>query len=279
MAGDSKIRPGAAGRSGEFSNRHTSGSGTFALGDVAVTLLVSPRARRMRLRVDPRTRAVLLTVPRRVSARRAMAWAAGHREWVEATLAAIPAGTPIRPGAMVPLHDRPHLVDWSPDRPRRIEAVDGRLVAGGPIDGLEARIIRWLKGRAQALLEAETRDLASRAGVAVARVGVGDPVSRWGSCSGRGTIRYSWRLVMAPDYVRQATVAHEVAHLVHMNHSPEFHALVESLLGWDPRPARSWLRREGAALHRIGKPQQGHFEPDGARRSGNHDEPGIQNHL
>jgi predicted metal-dependent hydrolase len=217
-------------------------------------MLVSPRARRMRLRVDPRTRAVLLTVPRRVSTRRAMAWAAGHREWLEATLAAIPAGTPIRSGALIPLRGRPHLIDWSADRPRRIEVADGRLLAGGPLDGLEARVLRWLRAQAQTLLEAETRELGERAGVRVERVGTGDPVSRWGSCSSSGTIRYNWRLIMAPDHVRQATVAHEVAHLVHMNHSPEFHALVESLLGRDPKPARAWLRREGAALHRIGKP-------------------------
>ena len=236
-----------------FSPGRPRAADAFTLGGVAVTFCVSPRARRLRLRVDPRTRTVLLTVPRRVSTRRAMAWAAGHRDWVEAALAAIPAATPIGPGAQVPLHGRLHSVDWSPGRPRRIEVADGRLVAGGPIEGLEARVLRWLKARAQALLEAETRAVADRAGVAIARVGVGDPVSRWGSCSAGGTIRYSWRLVMAPDFVRQATVAHEVAHLVHMNHSPEFHALVELLLGRDPKPARAWLRREGAALHRIGK--------------------------
>lgn len=229
------------------------GDGEFTLGGVPVTLQVSPRARRLRLRVDPRTRAVLLTVPRRVSARRAMAWAAGHREWVEAALAAIPAATPIAPGAAIPIEGVPHLIDWDPARPRRIELADGRLLAGGPVEGIEPRILRWLKARAQAKLEAESRALADRAGARLARVGVGDPVSRWGSCSSGGTIRYSWRLIMAPEFVREATVAHEVAHLVHMNHSPQFHALVEQLLGRDPRPARAWLRREGAALHRIGK--------------------------
>ncbi|MDP8994550.1 MAG: M48 family metallopeptidase, partial [Pseudomonadota bacterium] len=85
------------------------------------------------------------------------------------------------------------------------------------------------------------------------RVAVGDPISRWGSCSSSAAIRYSWRLILAPDWVRRATVAHEAAHLVHMNHGPAFHALVGELLGEDPRPAWLWLRREGAALHRIGR--------------------------
>jgi len=89
--------------------------------------------------------------------------------------------------------------------------------------------------------------------VKVSKVGVGDPVSRWGSCSASGTIRYSWRLVLAPDFVRRATVAHEVAHRVHLNHGRDFHALVATLLGADPAPARAWLRREGAGLHRFGR--------------------------
>ena len=225
----------------------------FTLGCVPVTVRVSPRARRMRLKVDPRTRAVLLTVPRRTSQRRALAWAAEHQAWVEATLAAIPEAAPITPGGFIPLFGRPHRIDWHPARPRRIEAAADCIIAGGPADGLEARLVRWLKGQAAAVLERETRELAARAGVVASRIAVGDPLTRWGSCSARGAIRYSWRLVMAPDFVRRATVAHEVAHLVHMNHGPEFHALVRTLLGADPRPGRAWLRREGAALHQIGR--------------------------
>ena len=207
----------------------------------------------MRLKVDTRTRTVLLTVPRRVSQRRALAWAAGHRDWVEAALAAIPDAAPIVPASSIPYLGVPRRIDWDPGRPRRIEVEPDRLIAGGPVDGLEARVLRWLRAQALALLDRETREIAATAGVAVVRIGVGDPGSRWGSCSSSGTIRYSWRLVMAPEFVRRATVAHEVAHLVHLNHSPKFHALVEQLLGEDPKPARTWLRKEGAALHRVGR--------------------------
>jgi predicted metal-dependent hydrolase len=213
---------------------------------------LSPRARRLRLRVDPRTRSVTLTVPRRVSQRRALAWAAGQRAWIEQALAAIPERQPFAPGTDVPLYGLPYRLDWDPSRPRRIERGTGRLVAGGPLEGLEGRVLRWLKAEALGLLSRETVVLADRAGVTAARIGIGDPVSRWGSCSASGTIRYSWRLILAPEFVRKATVAHEVAHLVHLNHGPDFHMLVQELLGADPRPARAWLRREGAALHRIG---------------------------
>jgi predicted metal-dependent hydrolase len=217
-----------------------------------VRLAVSDRARVMRLRVDRRTGEVVLTVPRRTSRRKALDWASGHREWIERQLARVEPALAIGPGSLVPLEDMPHRVDWDPARPRVPRLEPGLILAGGPLDGLEARILRWLRRHALDLLGRETAEYAAKAGVSVSRVAVGDPVSRWGSCSSSGAIRYSWRLVLAPAFVRRATVAHEVAHRVHMNHGPEFHALVEALLGADPKPARLWLRRRGAALHRIG---------------------------
>ena len=218
-----------------------------------LTLKVSPRAKVMRLRVDQRTGTVLLTIPRRVSRRRALDWAAGQRQWIEDALASIAPTVAIAPGTTLPIEGEPHVVDWDPSRPRRIELSDGRLVAGGPEEGLEARILRWLKGRARDVLSEETAFYAARAGRKAARVSVGDPLSRWGSCSSSGAIRYSWRLILAPAFVRRATVAHEVAQRVHMNHGPKFHALVAELLGSDPAPARLWLRRHGSALHWIGR--------------------------
>src|ERR1044072_7705822 len=101
------------------------------VGGARVSLRVSPRARRLRLHVDPRTRAVTLTVPKRTSQRHAFAWAAGHRAWVEAALAAIPETMPFAPGAIVPFCGIAHRLDWDPVRPRRIERGEGRLVMGG----------------------------------------------------------------------------------------------------------------------------------------------------
>lgn len=207
----------------------------------------------MRLRIDPATGGVLLTIPKRQSHARALRWAEGQQAWIEAALAGLPAAMPIEADGEIPYRGELCRIGWRADRPRRVLAVPGRLEIGGPLDGLEARLLRWLKGEARRLLDLETREFAAKAGVTVSRVGVGDPVSRWGSCSSSGAIRYSWRLILAPDWVRRATVAHEVAHRVHMDHSARFHALVETLLGADPAPARRWLRREGAMLQRVGR--------------------------
>lgn len=213
----------------------------------------SAQAKTMRLRVDPRTGAVSLTVPRRASLKRALAWAAEQQSWIDGQLAAVPAPAAIAPGEFIPLHGIPHRIDWSPDRPRAPHVENERIVTGGPADTLEARLLRWLRSHALAVLTRETHEYAAKACVTVDKVGVGDPLSRWGSCSSSGTIRYSWRLILAPDHVRRATVAHEVAHRVHMNHGPDFHALVAKLFEGDPAPARAWLKREGAGLHRFGR--------------------------
>lgn len=196
---------------------------------------------------------MLLTVPPRVSRRKALEWAAGQQSWIEAALAGMPSAAPVAPGESIPYLGEPHHLDWRPDRPRSVRIEPGRLCVGGPLEGLEQRMLRWLKVEARKMLERETREFAAKSGVAVSRVGIGDPVSRWGSCSISGAIRYSWRLILMPDWVRRATVAHEVAHRTHMNHGPQFHALVEELLGADPTPARRWLRREGQAIQRFGR--------------------------
>ena len=104
---------------------------------------------------------------------------------------------------------------------------------------------------AKAVLEAETLAMAQVHGLIVASVGTGDTRSRWGSCTSSGAIRYSWRLILAPAWVRRSTVAHELAHLLHMDHSPAFHAAHARIYGEDPRPARAWLKAHGAGLHRY----------------------------
>lgn len=148
-------------------------------------------------------------------------------------------------------------ITWRADA-ARLPVIDGDLLlVGGPVDMVPRRVEAWLRRLALALLEADTAFYAARSGVLVTGVAIGDARGRWGSCAHHGAIRYSWRLVLAPPAVRRATAAHEVAHRVHMNHSPAFHALVAELYGRDPAPERAWLRVHGAALHWFGRSPEG----------------------
>lgn len=212
-----------------------------------------PRARRARLSVDPATGAVRLTLPKRAALAPALRWAEAHGEWIAEQRAKLPVPRPFVPGATIPMGDGDVTIIWDETASRRVSRVGDWLHCGGPIDGLSRRIMAWLKREALAVLSAETAEFAGRVGVTVSGVSVGDPKARWGSCASSGMIRYSWRLILMPDRVRRATVAHEVAHRVHMNHGPEFHALVDQLVGDDAGAARVWLRRHGAALHWLGR--------------------------
>ena len=210
-------------------------------------------SRRLRLRYDD-TRGVLrLTCPPRTSRKAALAWALDQREWIETQLAnAVPA-EPFVPGAVVPVEGADTLLIWSETAPRAPQHVVGGLRCGGPAAGFERRIAAFLKRRALEVMSAEVTEFASAAGVAPRSVSVGDAGSRWGSCSSDRRIRLSWRLILAPVPVRRFVVAHEVAHLVHLNHGPEFKTLEARLCGPGLAEAKAALRRVGTRLRRIGR--------------------------
>ena len=218
-----------------------------------VEIVRNARARRAKLSVDPASGRVRLILPPRTPVKAALRWVEGQQAWIAAQQARLPRPRPFVPGGTVPFGDETLTIDWCETTSRRIVRDGDILRCGGPRDGLARRIESWLKREALRVLSEETAEFAARAGVGVTKVAIGDPRARWGSCTSSGAIRYSWRLILAPAFVRRATVAHEVAHRVHMNHGPEFHALVERLDEADPDRSRAWLRVNGAALHWVGR--------------------------
>lgn len=218
---------------------------------VPVRVCRSARARSYRLTIDGTRGGVRLSLPARANLKRALGWAQAHEGWVRAQLAKQPAVTLLVDGATFPLEGREVTICWQADAPRTIRIDGDRLTLGCAAESVGPRILRWLKTRARSVLEAETRAMAADHGLVVASVGVGDPRSRWGSCTSNGAIRYSWRLILCPPDVRRATVAHELAHLLHMDHSPAFHAAHARILDGDPKPARAWLKAQGGGLHRY----------------------------
>ena len=115
------------------------------------------------------------------------------------------------------------------------------------------RIERFLKTLALERISDDVAEFAAKAGVSVRSVAVGDASSRWGSCSSEARLRLSWRLILAPPDVRRYVVAHEVAHLKHMNHGPDFKAFEAWLFGPGVAEAKAELRRLGPRLRRVGR--------------------------
>jgi predicted metal-dependent hydrolase len=219
--------------------------------DVALIVQRNGRSRRMRMRFDGLGDRALLTIPARTSLRAALDWAREQSGWVEGQRSRACARVVLAGGTTLPVEGEPLLIVATGLPGRQIRHQDDRLLVSGPADHVGGRTLRWLKARAKGVLAQETQAMAARHGLPLRRVSIGDPRARWGSCSARGDIRYSWRLILAPPYVRLATVAHEVAHLKHMHHGPGFHALVRDISPVDPNRARAWLRDEGAGLHRY----------------------------
>ncbi|MGE4430019.1 MAG: M48 family metallopeptidase [Sphingobium sp.] len=209
------------------------------------------RARGYRLRYDAGNRRLLLSVPARGGLKAALSWAQTQEAWVRTQMSKAPDRVMLKPGALVPVEGVERRIHWDRSLPRTPRLLADRIEVGGPEDQVGARVLRWLRAHALATLTRETLEIAAREDLRVTSIRTGDPRSRWGSCTTGGAIRYSWRLILAPPEVRLATVAHEVAHLLHMDHSPAFHAAHARLLGTDPAPARQWLRAHGAGLHRI----------------------------
>lgn len=218
---------------------------------VPLIVLRHARARRMRLRFDAVKGEARLTIPPRAALRGALAWAAEQAGWIERQRGDERGAVRIADGALLPVEGRMVRLVATGTPGRGVALEEDVLIVGGPVELAGGRALRWLKTWARQVLTVETQALAARNGLRLGPVSIGDPRSRWGSCATSGAIRYSWRLILAPAHVRQATVAHEVAHLKHMNHGPDFHALVRAISPVDPDAARAWLRREGAGLHRY----------------------------
>ncbi len=210
------------------------------------------QSRSMRLRYDPGARVVRITIPTWASEREALALAHGHRDWIATQMAEAVPAHPLGPGAELAFMGRALTVDWHPDYPRTPTVIDDILRIGGPEELLSGRITRWLQAQAKQVYADDLAFYCARADAPLPRLSIGDARSRWGSCSSRGGIRMNWRLIMAPPQVRRSVVAHEVAHLKHMDHSARFYAHLDAIFDGNRRACDAWLKAHGRGLRAVG---------------------------
>jgi predicted metal-dependent hydrolase len=219
-------------------------------------LSVNPRARRLSIRIDARVGEAVLIAPSERKLAEVVAFARTKADWMRERLAERPQGTPIQPGAVIDLFGRPtRLISTGGAGAARLtEDADGPLIAsGGEGEAYARRVENLFKRVARDTLQTRTDVHLRTLGQRPVTLSIADPKSRWGSCSPHNrSIRYSWRVVMAPPAVIDYLAAHEVAHLVHADHSPAYWAVVQRLVG-DHRPFRKWLRENGPALHAVGR--------------------------
>ena len=222
-------------------------------GPLPVTVRRNARAKRMILRLAPGASGVVVTAPRQVSGRAIAEFLERHKGWVEERLTRTPAQIAVTDGATIPFRgENLRLVFAEGRRANRFETIDGVpcLMVGGDSRHFARRVVDTLKREARADLQAAVDRHALVGGVRPRSLSLKDTRSRWGSCSSDRRLAFSWRIVMAPPDVLDYLAAHEVAHLVEMNHGPDFWALCRRLCP-EMDTGRDWLKRKGAGLHAI----------------------------
>jgi len=225
-------------------------------GGSTLLLSVNPRARRISIRIDARAGRAVVVAPRERLLADAVAFARSKAGWIAERLEARVEGRPLEPGQTIPLHGRDTRLEatGTASAARLVEAADGPVIrSGGEGEAFARRVENLLKREARTALLDRTEVHIRALNQKPVRVSIVDTRSRWGSCSPHNrSIRYSWRVVLAPPAVLDYLAAHEVAHLVHADHSPAYWAVVHRLVG-DHRPFRNWLKTHGQALHAVGR--------------------------
>ena len=213
---------------------------------VEITLRRSARSSRFSLRVSQLDGRVTLSMPLRARERDAMAFALGHESWLRAALARRPAQSTLAMGDTLLVEGRP--LTLTPGTTRSPTIIGDSLHLPGNPEQAAARAAAYLKTLARDRLAAASDHYAAQIGRKVTRMTLRDTRSRWGSCAHDGALMYSWRLIMAPPTVLTYVAAHEVAHMVEMNHSDAFWAVVSRLYpAWQTQ--RKWLHSHGRDLH------------------------------
>ncbi len=220
---------------------------------VEVTTRLNPRARRLIVKVHPSTGEVSVVAPSKRAMAHALDFARGESDWIAQRLARVPRPVALEIGAKVPVHGVPHRVVSGHNGPAPVwfEGDDEPVLkVSGREEHAPRRIADFLKREARRRLGERAAHFAAMIDIKPKRVVIRDTASRWGSCSAARVLSFSWRLIFAPDAVLDYVVAHEIAHLVEMNHGPRFWRLIETLMP-DYKPAQAWLSRHGADLHRY----------------------------
>ncbi|PCI48698.1 MAG: hypothetical protein COB49_05630 [Alphaproteobacteria bacterium] len=223
----------------------------YYVGEFPLILRRHPRAKHLKLRFEAKSGAALLTLPPGIPDRKAVQFANRHHDWLKDQYEKSPKITALTAGNAIPFRGQTIRIIHAPDKAAAVHIKDGLLTVGGHHAAFEKRLQNWLKKQARQALTEAVENFKPLLGYGPHRIMVRDTTSRWGSCSSRKTLSFSWRLIMAPPDILNYVVIHEMAHLVEMNHGPAFWKIVERLCP-DWKSCRRWLKSEGNALMLIG---------------------------
>lgn len=218
---------------------------------VHVRLRRNTRAHQLILRLNKDGTGVVVTLPKGVSKASGVAWAKQQTSWIATQMATLPERTVFVDGAIIPFEGSSLMIRHLPSARRGVWQENNEIKVSGQPEHLARRVRDWLRSEARFRLVEKTIRAASRIDMEPGKITVRDTRTRWGSCSANGNISYCWRLILAPTFVLDYVVSHEVAHLKEPDHGPNFWKTV-AMLEPNVNRARRWLREQGRTLHFIG---------------------------
>ena len=238
---------------------------TWPLGDESWPVVIQrrPSAKRITIRVCSLTDTLRMTAPQKCSTKTLRTVLHDHTSALTQRVKELPPRQPFLDQATLPFLDGTVRLSHRPGQPTRWEPVEGEadqplehLIIGGREEHLPRRARDAFRKRAKEDLTLSCKKAWEQASKThhlrpIRRISLSDTRGRWGSCSSDGTLRFSWRLIFAPQWVFDYVAAHEVAHLAEMSHSPRYWAVVASITP-EAKAARQWLKRYGSQIQRIG---------------------------
>ncbi len=215
----------------------------------------SAKARRMALRVDFRDRVVYLVMPKRARLDTAYDFVHEHRAWIVEQIESLPEAIPYKHGMTLPIFGKKLRLEINYDsslKKTNISLIKNKLIVNTNKEDPSSRIERFLRELVRDKLAELSHKKAKIINKKVRSVTVRDTKSRWGSCDDKGQLSFCWRLIFAPCEAMDYIVAHEIAHLRHLDHSTKFWNLCRELSD-DYVEGYHWIHNSGRELMRYGK--------------------------
>jgi predicted metal-dependent hydrolase len=233
-----------------FNNKHR------PLEDISPLVVprVSTRAKRLALRLNHKEGKIHLIIPNRCPIEKALGFAWEHEQWILKTLKGLPDPIYFEDGVNLPILGHDKILDiYSCDTLKKtsINLKNNIISVKTNKKDPSTRLIRYFKKLAKTEFLTLASAKADQINKPIKSIHIKDTSSRWGSCTHDGKISLSWRLIFAPIEASDYVIAHEVAHLVHMNHSKRFWQLCTEL-STDFSTGKQWIKTHGQSLMRYG---------------------------
>ena len=213
-----------------------------------IKIVQSANSHKLILHIDNKERIPVLSIPKYCTRRHAINFVNENMDWILETLQKLPERKYFSDGETISLFGQKIKISHQPSARCGARLEDGILIVSGGAEFLHRRVKDYIRKSAEKEFFVLSSFLAAKIGCKINDICIKDTKSRWGSCSSLNNINYNWRIALAPKYVIDYMMAHEVSHLKHQDHSPAFWQCVAEL-DKDWQKGRDWLQKNGRILY------------------------------